>query len=411
MRIVFLFSIFFSLRAAAQEVQVAEKEFSLAGQATSVTQGHFPFQSPYVGQNSLLPQENAQTSETLTLFSKFIFAKSSELHLDPEISAGSGLSQTLGVAGYPNGEIYRVGDSKPTVNIARLYWKQTQQIDSDSWVTVFGRFALSDFFDNNRYSHEPRTQFLNWALMDAGAWDYAADTHGYTWGFFVEFNTNHWSFRFASTLEPEQANQNSFDFNIAKAHGDNLEFETRFEMNEQPGVVRVLAFDNHAFMGTYNQSLTTKDITTSRQYTEKYGLALNIEQQLAPRLGMFSRISGNNGKTESFAFAEIDQSFTVGLAVEPRDIGKNPDVLGLAFIQNDISNDHKNYLAAGGYGFILGDGQLPNYASERIAEVYYSFALLQPLFVSFDYQYILNPAYNSDRGPASVYGLRLHGEL
>jgi high affinity Mn2+ porin len=415
----------------SEEVIAAENATTFHVQATSVTQGHYSFPSPYQGTNSLVPTEDAQTSITTTFFSGLLLGSFGEIYFNPELSAGSGISKTLGIAGYPNGEIYRVDNPNPVWNLARLYLKKVfnfgggqekiedakNQVattyDINRLSVTIGKFALNDFIDNNSLSHDPRTQFLNWALMDYGAWDYAADTRGYSLGFALEWNQKDWTLRFASVLEAQSANQLSLDMNIGHAHGDNLEYEYRYNYHDQPGVMRVLVYDNHAYMGNYQQALSSgnpPNILSVRQYSEKYGFGFGLEQKFSTDLGFFSRLSWNDGKTESWAFTEIDQSVTAGVSWNPRIWQKYSDTLGGALILNDLSGPHRNYLSAGGYGFIIGDGQL-NYSSEKILETYYLIHFSKEATITIDYQFIVSPAYNSDRGPVSIFAARLHYEI
>ncbi|MGZ3771320.1 MAG: carbohydrate porin [Bdellovibrio sp.] len=423
---------YYELSYAEEITTEVESDSTFHTQATFITQGHYPFKSPYEGPNSLLSEENAQTSLTLTIFGGVKLGALGEFYLNPELFGGSGLSRTQGVAGFPNGEIYRVDNASPQWGLARLYWKKvfgfgggTDKIADDKnqiatsydvnrLSVTLGKFALNDFFDNNSLSHDPRTQFLNWALMDYGAWDYAADTRGYSWGVVFDFNQKNWALRFASVLEPTEANQMTYDMNMAKAHGDNLEFEYRYSYQDQPGTLHLLAYDNHAYMGNYRNAINspsaTKDIKTTREYSEKYGFGLGIEQRLTADLGFFSRLSWNDGKTETWAFTEIDQSITAGLSWFPHFWKNREDTVGVALIVNDLSKDHRDYLAAGGTGFIIGDGRL-NYSSEKILESYYLIHASKEASVTVDYQFISAPAYNADRGPVSVFALRLHHEI
>jgi len=418
--------------AAEMSSPSVSEAWSFHAQATVVTQGHSIFNSPYSGQNSLVSSESSQTSETLTFAGGFNLHHLGEVYLDPELTGGSGLSKTLGLAGFPNGEIYRVDNPAPVFNIARVYWKkvfgwgsdhdeftdQMNQIQTqysrDRLTFVLGKFALNDFFDNNSYSHDPRSQFLNWALMDHGAWDYASDNKGYTWGCYLEWNQTNWAVRFATVEEPLSANSSNLDPDWYHSHGDNLEFEYRWQSQGQPGALRLLIFENHANMGNYQQSVnlspTAPDITTTRGPSLKYGLGLNLEQQISTDTGIFSRVSWNNGQTESWAFTEIDQSASIGYVFQPHLWSQKKDRMGVAAIVNGLSNDHKNYLQAGGYGFLIGDGQL-NYATEKILETYYQLQFARDWSVMLDAQGVSCPGYNADRGPVSIFALRLHYEI
>ena len=415
----------------------AEESYQLNAQTTFITQGHSIFPSPYSGKNSLQSVEDAQTSQTLTLYSGLNLGKFGELYFNPELTGGMGLSQTEGVAGFPNAEIYRVSGAAPVWAIARFYLKKVFALSEDSdkgsqenieaglnqlpmdyavdrLTLVLGKYALNDFFDNNSYSHDPRTQFLNWVLMDYGAWDYAADTRGYSWGLMMELNHKSWALRYSSVLEPQFANQMNLDLNVAQAHGDNLEYEYRYSYREQPGVLRVLIFNNHAFMGNYQSAVALNsvapDVTATRQYSQKYGGGLNWEQAASADFGWHGRLSWNDGHTETWAFTEIDQSETVGFSWMPHFWSKLKDTVGCAIIVNDLSPWHRAYLASGGYGFIIGDGQL-NYASEKILETYYLLQLNKSAAVTLDYQFVSAPGYNADRGPVSIFAVRIHGEI
>jgi high affinity Mn2+ porin len=401
-------------------------------QSTIVTQGHGSFTSPYSGQNSLSGESETRTSVTSTLFLARRLWSGSALYFNPEIAGGSGISSTRGVAGFPNGEIYRVDSSDPKLNISRLFIQQVFGLgggsdfvgtdknqmagysDKESIKFTFGKFSLNDYFDNNSYSHDPRTQFLNWGLMDNGAWDYAADTRGYTWGFYFEFNKEFWTLRFASVLEPDNANQTGLDLNIHNAHADNAELEMRYHLFLKPGALRLLYFVNHAFMGSYHiamlQSANAPDVTLSRDYRTKYGYGLNLEQELSNVFGVFSRWSFNDGATETWAFTEIEAAFSLGVNIKGSLWKRENDNIGAAIMINAISDDHLNYLKSGGQGFLIGDGKL-NYAPEQIFETYYLFKPFSFVSLTADYQFVNHPAYNQDRGPASIYAARAHFEF
>ena len=413
------------------------KNWSLHGQATSVTQEHFSIHSPYRGTNSLNPDREYKTSYTITLFAGLRLWRGGEFYLNHETQAGMGLSKTLGIASYPNGEIYRVDNPEPKASLVRYYYKQTfgmgggqefledgqNQIQgytaSDRFTVLVGKFSLNDFFDTNKYAHDPRTQFFNWSLMDTGAWDYAADTRGYTHGFMLELNRNDWTLRYAAVMVPKQANQMFMEWEKypVVARGDNVEFEFRYRLASRPGAVRLLGYMNHAHMGNYRQATQqgevdgSVDIATTRTYSVKKGAALNLEQEVAADTGVFCRLGWNDGVTETWAFTEIDRSVAVGFSGKGATWSRSHDSYGLALMVNGVSPDHRDYLAAGGYGFIVGDGKL-SYAPEKALEVYYNIGVWDEyLQVTPDFQYISNPAYNQDRGPVAIYGLRLHAQI
>ena len=401
-------------------------------QATAVTQWHPDFSARYSGPHSLSPESDLKTSFTGTLFTGMRLWQGAAVYFDPELSAGSGFSHSTGVAGFPNGEVYRVSSPDPKVNLARLFIRQTlglggerESVDpepgtlggsvDDHRVTLTaGKFSLADLFDDNAYSHDPRREFLNWALMDNGAWDYAADTRGYTWGAALEYNQPGWAIRLATAMVPKEANQMEFDQRLSKAHGDNAEFESRYAVREHPGKLRLSAFMNHARMGRYRDAIDApapgKDITLSRQYRVKYGFGLNLEQGLGADLGAFLRAGWNDGRTETWAFTEIDRTFSLGLSLKGGRWRRPDDTVGLAGVINGLSRDHADYLAAGGLGVIIGDGAL-SYAPEEIVEAYYRWQPLSRVEVTADTQYVNHPAYNADRGPVFIAGARLHYEF
>lgn len=372
------------------------------GQATTITQTHGPFVAPYSGDNSLRPITEMDTSLTTTLSIKFGH-RNTELGFDGEVAGGNGFSGVAGIAAFPNGEIPRVGKPTPTPYIARLYLKQ--RVSRFTW--ILGKVAAVDFFDNNTYSHDPRTQFINWSIMYNGAWDYPADTRGYTVGAVQELALGRSILRLGSFLEPVWANGPKLDGHFAANRGDVWEWQYQYT---EGGIVRVMGFVNHANMGTYRQA--EQDITATRKPgTLKYGLGLNVEQKISGDAGVFGRLGWNDGKTESWAFTEIDRTASGGLSLRGSRWRRPNDVFGAAVAVNGISGDHRAYLARGGYGFIIGDGALPHPGRETVFESYYAWRVQKRLTISPDYQFIANPAYNRDRGPVNVFSLRLHVEL
>lgn len=413
---------------------LVKKRFNLHFQQTIITQTKPGFQADYSGENSLSNKGETATSLTTTLFGGARLWKGAEAYFNPEMSGGKGFSQTLGLAGFSNGETFRVGSPQPAIYIARAYLVQTfgwgDQVDTIPddqnqlagyrkkryFSITAGKFGLSDFFDGNAYSHDPRTQFLNWSLMANGAWDYPANTRGYVIGAVFELGQPDWSLRLATTMVTTTANGSIWDGNLAKAHAFTLEYEKRYQISDQKGTVRILGYDNAAKMGSYAlaiaQNPLAPDVTSTRAYgRNKYGFGVNIEQSVNSDLGVFAKTSYNDGKTETWAFTEIDQSVSFGAILNGHSWNQKDAEIGLAFVGNGISKDHRDYLADGGYGFIIGDGKL-NYGHEMIAEVYYKVNVYQKkVFLSPDYQFIVNPAYNKDRGPVNAFALRMHVEF
>ncbi|HEX3385027.1 MAG TPA: carbohydrate porin [Mucilaginibacter sp.] len=428
-----LLSVFIYALANAQD-SVKTQRTNFHFQQTIITQYKPPFDAPYTGKNSLLPTTETQSSITSTLYGGARLWHGAEAYFNPEISGGSGLSQTLGVAGFPNGETFRVGGVQNKIYIGRLYLKQTfgwgkekDTLEDDLnqlagirskryFSLAVGKFGMADFFDNNQFSHDPREQFMNWALMDNAAWDYPANTRGYVMGLFAEYGQPDWTLRFAFAMVTTMPNQSVWDSKIGQANSQTVEFEKRYTINGLKGTLRILTFLNNGKFGNYaeatRQNPAAPNVDSTWVYgRHKYGFGINADQYLTKDFGVFAKASWNDGHTETWFFTEIDRSFTFGGTLKGTLWKRPDDEMGLGFILNGLSQDHKNYLAAGGYGFIIGDGQL-NYSPEMIAEWYYKINVYEKKFwLSPDYQFILHPAYNADRGPVSVFGVRAHVEF
>ena len=431
--------LFIILLLAAAKVSFAQdtlkqQRFNFHFQQTIITQYKPSFSAPYSGLNSLSTTSETQSSITSTLYGGARLWKGAEAYFNPEISGGAGLSKTLGIAGFPNGETFRVGSSEPKIYIARLFFKQNFEwgtekdtIEDDAnqlaglkskryFSLTVGKFGMADFFDGNQFSHDPRTQFMNWALMDNAAWDYPANTRGYVLGATAELGQPNWTLRFAFTMVTTQANMSTWDAKIGRANTQTIEFEKRYTLSGHKGTVRVLAFTNNGKFGNYKEAIernpSAPNVDTTQAYgRHKYGFGISADQYLTKDFGVFAKASYNDGHTETWFFTEIDRSLTLGAVLKGTSWKRSDDELGLAFIGNGLSAEHKNYLTAGGYGFLIGDGRL-NYSPELIAELYYKVNAFQKKFwLTPDYQFILHPAYNADRGPVSVFGIRAHMEF
>jgi high affinity Mn2+ porin len=420
--------------AADEEFQLIPRflDWSLHAQTTFIRQSHGAFSSPYQGANSLTPGSENEHTWTATVFVARRLWQGAEAVVDGEMAQGIGLAGTLGIAGFPNGEATRAASSSPHYYFARYLLRQTidlggdavavdqdrnqvaRTVSADRLVITVGRLSATDIFDANSYSHDPRTQFLNWGAMDTGAWDYPADARGYTHGVVVELIGPLGALRLGTFMEPRYANSLELDDNVARAHGDTAELEFDYQLGAAAGATRLLAFDNHAHMGSYSAALAqggaSPDLASTEVYRSKFGLGLNVEQALNAWAGMFLRLGWNDGRSETWAFTEIDRSAGLGVALHGLPWERDDDVLGLAVMVNGLSRDHRDYLAAGGYGFIIGDGRL-NYAPESIVEGYYSFGFSRVLSLSLDYQLVNNPGYNHDRGPVNLLAVRGHLEL
>jgi len=411
------------------------ERWNISYQATSIGQYHGTFHSLYSGANSLQDNPERDVSLTATLFLGLRLDRNTGLYFDPEIAGGKGLSGVTGIANFPNGEMPRVDGATPKPYIARLYithdfgfGSETEPVSSDEnqlsgarpmtrYTVTMGRFTLTDFFDNNRYSHDPRAQFMGWGVMYNGAWDYAADTRGYTWGWVHEFHTRRWSLRYASAAEPRTANGMRFDRRLFRDRSDVFEGELHHRHRERAGAIRLLSFINHADAGTYADALqlahatgATPDVSATRRIgTLKYGFGLNLEQEMTPTLGFFARLGWNDGKTESFAFTAIDRLASGGVSLLGSRWHRPSDSVAAAVTVSGLSAVHADYLAAGGLDFIVGDGAL-RYGPECVSEIYYSARVAQGLFATFDLQRVVNPAFNRSRGPIWIPGIRLHVE-
>jgi high affinity Mn2+ porin len=423
------------LSCLAQPAPEPER-WNLFYQATSIGQYHGTFPSPYSDAFSLQDYPERDVSLTTTLFFALRLEKNTSLIFDPEMAGGRGFSGVNGIANSPNGELPRVASATPKPYLARLYLShdfgfgsQTEPVEGEEnqlagsrplnrYTITAGRFTLTDFFDNNRYSHDPRTQFTGWGVMYNGAWDYPADVRGYTWGWMHEVHLKNWSFRYASAAMPRVANGLRLDRRLFRNRGDVFEAERRYSIAKHDGTVRVLHYLNHADAGTYADAIRLAeetggrpDITaTRRNGTLKYGFGVNVEQELTKNIGVFGRLGWNDGKTESFAFTAIDRLATAGVSVNGPRWRRPFDTAGSEFTASGISGVHALYLARGGHDFLIGDGRL-RYAPESIWESYYNARLFPGFFAGFDLQHVSNPAYNQDRGPVWISSLRLHMEF
>ena len=410
----------------------------LSGQTNFIFQTHPPFHAAYSGQNSLSPDYEKATSRVMTFYSGVRLNNSTELLVDIEEAGGAALSTGLGVAGVPNLDIVRNPDlskapylargmihkvfalSKEMVKNQRTFLSLFDELPRRRLELRFGKFSVPDFFDLNSAGSDTHLQFTNWSVDNNGAWDYAADTRGYTVGVLADYEDGNWGFHFAEGLMPKVANGIDLVWRPWQVHAENFEYELRRGViPKKQGVVRLLAFTNYANMGIYRDAVaqfekglvSTPDITNHPWHiTRKYGFGVNVEQNLTHDLTAFARFGWDNGKTESFAYTEIDQTFSGGLGANGAVWHRRQDRAGLAFVSNAISKDHQTYLADGGNGFLLGDGRL-NYGRENIVESYYTAHLWRGIYAAPGLQHIVNPGYNRDRGPVLVPSFRLHLEF
>ena len=420
---------------SAQEAAPEDERWNLLWQATSIGQAHGSFDAAYSGPLSLVNHPEKEASLTTTLFLGLRLDRDTQIYIDPEIAGGRGFSGVTGMANAPNGELPRVASATPKPYLARAYIQRDfgfgaarEAVEGDEnqlagtrpvvrYTIYAGRFTVTDFFDDNRYTHDPRTQFMGWAVMYNGAWDYPADTRGYTWGWVHELHTKNWSARFGQAAEPKVANGISFDRRLFRDRADMFEGERRWSVGEHAGAVRLLGFLLHTDSGRYADALaladatgTTPDITAVRHAgTLKYGTGVSFDQEIARDVGVFARLGWNDGKTASFAFTAVDRLATGGVSVGGSRWRRKQDTVASELTVAGLSGVHAMYLARGGLDFLIGDGAL-RYGPECVWESYYSANVFRGFFASFDVQHVNNPAYNQARGPLWIGSIRLHME-
>lgn len=431
-----LLIVFLCFRLQAQEspepYDWKDDRFWLSFQANFIRQQQPSFYAKYSGPNSLDPNAEHATSRVETLYSGVRITKNLEFLFDIESAGGFGLSNALGVAGFPNVDVVRNPSLGEAPYVSRVMLHYTLPL-SDKLIDQarnplnlaskvperrlefrLGKMSTVDFFDLNSAGSDSHTQFMNWAAVNNGAYDYAADTRGYTYGLLIEYYDKAWALRYGEMLMPTVANGITLDWNIVRAGGQNLEAEYHPSLlMNRASVVRGLVYLNRANMGSYqiaDQSKGVPDITLSReQGRTKFGLGLNMEQELTDIWRAFLRLGWNDGRNESFAYTEIDNTVEVGSDLRGKLWKRPDDKLGAVFISNGISSEHARYLELGGLGFILGDGGL-NYGREDIVEAYYTAHLWRGISIAADVQHITDPGYNRDRGPVLVESFRIHVE-
>jgi high affinity Mn2+ porin len=364
-----------------------------------------------------------------------------EFWFNPEIDQGFGFNNTHGVAGFPSAEAYKLGFGEPYARIQRAFFRQTIDLggeservsdnffqfagthSADRVVLTVGRFGIFDIFDTNKYANNPKEDFLNWSLVNAGTFDYAGDGWGYTYGAAAEWYLDRWTLR-----------GGVFDLSVTPAGGVSPlgyaldptfqqfqlvgEIEERHELWGEPGKIKLTGFLSHGRAGNFSDAVALAqatgqpaDINAVRSYTSRPGVSLNVEQQITDTLGLFLRAGWADGAIEPWDFTDIDRTVSGGVSINGKSWGRPDDTIGVAGVINGISSAHVAFFNAGGLGILIGDGQLPNYATEKIFEAYYSYALTTSTRLTFDYEFIDNPGYNADRGPVNVFAARAHWQF
>lgn len=412
--------------------------WEIHGQTTFIMQGYPPFPAAFSGPQSLPPGGESRQTWTTSIFLGMRLWQGGELYFNPELLQGFGLNNTTGAGGFTNGEAQKSNFPFPRFNPSRLFLRQEfglggerEKVESDYGqlagekdirrITVqVGKYAIHDLFDTNEYAEDTRVDFMNWSIWAAGAFDYAADRVGLTYGATVEYNQPGWAMRTGYFLMPNESNGNVMDWNLFVRGGYVTELELRHQIFARPGVAKLGVFLNSGFSGSYNEATAlaraaniTADntIAQTRQTRIKYGYYVNLQQELNQDIGAFARWSWNDGQTEIMSFTDIDQSLSGGLSIKGRSWGRPSDRVGIGGAINWVSVPHRSFFATGGLGPLVGDGQLPDYSPEKVFETYYAFQMTKGLVATADYQFLLNPAYNAQRGPVHVLSGRLRANF
>jgi len=417
--------------AALSASDAGDDRYAIHGQITYVEQETGSFNAPYHGPNSLTPDQGRETVDA-TLYLGARLWSGAEAWANVEMDQGFGLSNTLGVAGFPSGEDYKVGRDQPYFRLARLFVRHTFDFGGDTdhveaaanqfaaahtadrVVVTIGKVSVTDIFDTNQYAHDPRVDFLNWSVIDTGSFDYAADAWGYTVGAAVEWYRGDWTFRGGAFDLSDVPNSTHLEPGFHEFQLD-AEIERRYQIAGHHGRALLTGFYSRGYMALLNDALAYAketggpvDLAAVRQYRSRSGIGISAEQELTDDFGAFARAGTGDGDTEAYEFTDIDRTIAAGLSLQGTRWKRPLDVVGLAAVVNNISATRQRFLDAGGLGILVGDGQLPHPGAERIVETYYKSAVLDRINVTFDYQHIINPAYNRDRGPVPVYAIRIH---
>jgi high affinity Mn2+ porin len=427
--------------AATVPTSLDSDRINLHGQTTFVEQAYPSFRAPYTGTNSLSGSAQGRETWDTTLYAGLRLWQGAELWINPEIDQGFGFADTHGVAGFPSAESYKLGSDYPYARVQRYFVRQTidlggetQKVDADinqfagsqtenRLVLTIGKFAITDLFDTNKYANNPKTDFLNWSVVNAGSFDYAGDGWGYTYGAAAEWYLGRWTLRggiFDTSATPAGGNSPAAygldpTFSQFQLVG---EIEERHELWGQPGKLKITGFLIRGDMGSFQDAINLAaatgqpaDINAVRTYASRPGVSLNLEQQVSENWGVFARAGWADGNVEPWDFTDIDRTVSGGVSISGKQWGRPDDTIGIAGVVNGISGVHEAFLNAGGLGILVGDGQLPNPGLEKIIEAYYSYAISSSTKVSVDYQFIANPAYNADRGPVNVFAARFHWQF
>ena len=419
---------------SSEETQPFESQnWSFHVQATEIVMGQPGFRSPYKGTNSIAPDDDFRQTSTANVYLGARLWPGGEAYVDVGYYQGFGFANTHGIAAFPNAEGSKVGQRIGDGVLPHLFFRQTfgfggeqeeleadqlqlrEKVDISRLTLTIGRLTTGDQFDVNAYAHDPTRQFLNWALVNNGAYDYAGDSYGYIEGATIELNQKEWALRYGIFDVPRVSNGFAKDLHLLKAWQQVIELEERYTILEKPGKIRLLGWLESAHMGSYDETLADpalmEDIAKTRRYRYQYGFALNFEQSVSENVGAFMRASWRDGQSEVWQYTDIDDSISAGLQVRGNVWNRKGDTVGIAGIIDGISPAHRAFLAAGGLGPLIGDGKLPHYSLEKVIETYYDVEVTKSIHFAVDYQFVANPAYNADRGPINIFGARFHIQL
>jgi len=422
------------IKPAAIPTARSRSRFAVYGQATYTEQETDGFHAPYAGPNSLSPHSGHETTDA-TLYLGARLWQDAELWVNPEADQGFGLDNTLGLAGFSSGEAYKVGRNAPYFRLQRAFIRQTLNLggdlsnvdagpdqfalprSADRLVFTVGKLSVVDIFDVNRYAHDPRADFLNWSVIDAGTFDYAADAWGYSVGGAAEWYTGSWAWRAGVFDLSDVPNSARLEPAFHEYQVD-LEAEHRHELLGQPGKIDLTVFESRGRMALLHDAIAygeangvPPEVAPVRRYRKRDGVSINVEQQLTTNVGVFARLGDAGGNVETYEFTDIDRTVQAGVSLSGGPWRRPGDTVGVAGVVNALSRDRREYLAAGGLGILIGDGKLPHAGHEDILETYYELAAISAVHVTLDYQWVGNPAYNRDRGPVSIFALRIHADL
>ena len=416
---------------------------NIHGQTTYINQRYNNFTSSYSGQNSLNAQKSMSYTWSGTLFFGARLAPNTDVYFNPEVISGVPFSDLSGLGGFTNGEATKANGAQAKFYSARAFVRQTfnqegdkvvleneanqitQAVSSNRVVLTGGQFSTLDIFDDSRYAKDPRIQFMNWGNMTYLAYDYAADARGYSWGLAGEWYLENWVMRASRMLAPKSPNGRDLNWQIFNTYGDQVEVERQHNIADLPGKVSVLAYRNKMMLARFsdatnyviqNNAQGTQAINNVRNNMQyKTGIGLHGEQALTKDLGIYGRAFTSDGHTETMSFTEADNSISVGMGMNGTSWKRPNDSIGISMMQNGLSSYRRSYLQAGGVSYFIGDYASPSqtisYSPERIGEVYYNATVIKNVLAGLNFQHIINPAYNSARGPVNILSFRVHAEF